>query len=99
MRTIGLLLALLSCTLQTNAAVITQCREPQGYVYLEGPLVPKGKIGWTQDKTTGGAYLLLKDGENFDVIFSDATKRTISSREDGGQVIRITESDGTYVIL
>ncbi len=85
---------------QTNAAVVTRCGASEGYAYMEeGGFVPKNKAGWTKDAITGGSHLLLKDGDNFDIIYTDATKRTISSREDGGQIIRISESGGTYVIL
>jgi hypothetical protein len=80
--------------------VVTRCGESEGYAYFEaGSLVPKNKAGWAKDKTTGGSYLLLREGDNFDIVYTDATKRTISSREDRGQIIRISESGGNYVIL
>lgn len=87
-------------TYPAHAAVITRCGASEGYAYyVEGALVPKNKAGWTKDAITGGSHLLLKDGETFDIIFTDAMKRTVSSREDGGQIIRIAENGGTYVIL
>jgi hypothetical protein len=94
----GLLIFALSAS--GNAEVITRCEAPEGYAYFApGGAVPRDKAGWQQDRTSAGSYLLLKDSRGFDLIFTDATRRTISSRDDGGQVLRVTETPGTVVVV
>jgi len=87
-----------SCT--ASSGVITKCDASEGYSYfVEGGLVPKNKAGWTKDQTSKGSYLLLRDGDAFDIIFSAAVDRTISSREDGARIVPIFEEAGTYVFI
>jgi len=84
------------------AEVVTRCGTSEGYSYfIEGGAVPRGKGGWQQDKTSDASYLLLRDRErnSFDLIFTDSTKRTISSSEDGGNVVLVSESTSILVLI
>ena len=48
-----------------------------------------------------GSDLLVRDSDKkqFDLIFSDAMNRTVSSREDGAQILLVSESEQTLVLL
>jgi hypothetical protein len=49
---------------------------------------------------TKGSYLLTHDADGkYDIIFSDALRRTGSSREDGGNVIVVSQSDDHLVLV
>ena len=82
-------------------SVVTRCTSPSGHGwYPQQPLVDKSKAGWQADKITDGSYLLLrKDDGSFDIIFTDATKRTISSRDDGAQMVTLRDGGGKIVVL
>jgi hypothetical protein len=83
------------------ADVVTKCNSPQGYSYfIAGTAVPKKEAGWVQDSISKGSYLLTHDADGkYDIIFSDALNRTISSREDGGDVIVVSKSDNHLVLV
>src|SRR5579864_7353875 len=83
------------------AEVVTRCDSPQGYsYYVGGSLVQKKDAGWVKDGISNGSYLVTRDvNGKYDIIFSDAVNRTISSNEDGGDVIVISKSDDHLVLL
>ena len=93
-----LVLVPLNAAAQTK--IITRCTgiEGQGY-YVEGGLVPKQNAGWQKDDISKGSYLVTKIGEDYDIIYVDAADRTVSTREDGGQVLTVTDMPGTIVPL
>ncbi len=70
---------------------IAQCSSPSGKSYFpELGIVPKNKSGWGDDAITGGIVKLTKTGKDeFEITFVDATKRMISSVEDGGIVMML----------
>ena len=51
-------------------------------------MVPEGNAGWQEAAIPSGSFSLvtLEDG-SADIIFSDQTGRTYSSRGDGGKVV------------
>ena len=83
------------------ADVVTKCNSPQGYTYfIAGAAIPKKEAGWVQDSISKGSYLLTHDADGkYDIIFSDALNRTRSSREDGGNVIVVSQSDDHLVLV
>ena len=93
-------LALLSAPALVQS-VVTRCVSPSGHAwYSQQPLVPAKSAGWQADKISDGTYFLLrKDDGGFDIIFTDATKRTISSRDDGAQMVTLRDGGGTVVVL
>ena len=84
-----------------TAGVVTRCEGPEGYAYyFSGPLVPKNDAGWKKDGVTKGSYLVTRDAAGeYDIIFTDALNRTISSREDGGQVVMVSHSDDRLILI
>ena len=61
-------------------------------------MVPIDKAGWEKDGISGGSILLLREGDEFDIVYTDVF-RTVSSKEDGGVVMRMYEGNGTYALL
>lgn len=100
---VPIVLLVWSWTEAANAVdIVTRCGGSEGYTYfVEGGAVPKGKGGWQQDRTSKGSYLLVRDRERnqFDLIFSDAMDRTVSSREHGAQILVASETEKTIVLL
>jgi len=95
------LLLLLPDVPSALADVVTKCDSPQGYSYfIPGSRVHKKDEGWVQDGISNGSYLVTRDADGqYDIIFTDAVNRTISSREDGGKIIVISESDKQLVLV
>ena len=83
------------------AGVVTRCEGPDGYsYYFGGALVPKNGAGWQKDGVTKGSYLVTRDAAGeYDIIFTDALNRTISSREDGGQVVVVFQSNDRLILI
>lgn len=71
---------------------IAQCSNPSGKGYYPNiGLVSKGQSGWEDEKITNGLVSLVKNDTNeYDILFVDATKRIVSSRNDGGEVIMLS---------
>ena len=84
-----------------TADVVTRCEAPAGYSYfLNGSLVPSKGAGWQKDGITKGTYLVMRDAAGeYDIIFTDALNRTVSSREDGGQIIVVSQSDDRLILI
>ena len=73
----------------TFAEMITRCGSSSGYAhYPESELVSKAQAGWRKDGISNGALQLVRDGEQFDVVYTDAAG-TRSARSDGFQIIRV----------
>ncbi len=83
------------------AGVVTRCERPEGYAYyFNGPLLPKSDAGGQKDGITKGSYLVTRDASGeYDIIFTDALNRTISSREDGGQIVGVSQSDDRLILV
>ncbi len=86
---------------QQSATFITRCTSMSGYAYFpEQPRVAKKDSGFVPDKISDGQTLLVKTGEGeFDIIFTDYSKRTQSSRDSGGRVVPLSVSDQGILII
>lgn len=84
-----------------NAAVVTRCVAPTGYSYFfAGALVPVKDSGMQSDAISTGQYLLMQsENGDVDIIFSDSSGRTISSKDDGGTIIVVSKTAKSVVIL
>jgi hypothetical protein len=81
--------------------IVTRCVAPSGYTYYPvQPLVPEKQAGWNTDAIKDGAYLLMRrNGDQFDIVFSDSMNRTVSSVDDGAQIVLIDQSEQQMVFL
>jgi hypothetical protein len=86
---------------QQSVSFITRCSAMSGYSYHpEQPRVAKKDSGFGTDKFSGGQTLLVRTGEDeLDIIFTDSTKKTQSSRDSGGKVVPLSVSDKGILIL
>ena len=84
-----------------KADIITKCESLSGYSYfLEGGAIQKKDAGWQKDGISKGSYILIKESKGvYDIVFNDALNRTISSKEDGGQIVVVADTPSTKVIL
>lgn len=61
---------------------------------------PKDKSGWQKDGISKGSYIVTRDAAGeYDIIFTDALNRTVSSREDGGSIIVVSQSDSHLILV
>jgi hypothetical protein len=69
------------------AVDIANCSNPSGYAYYpELGMIDKKMSGWNKDKISNGITKVTRnDKGEYDIVFVDATKNIISSREDGSQ--------------
>lgn len=93
----SILLSVVSFATHAQTKIAT-CSDPKGYAFY--PFVdpvPKGKSGWTDDAITGGMATLTKIGANdYDLLFTDTTKRVVSSKQDGG-LIRVFRANSREI--
>lgn len=85
-----------------NAAadVVATCGESKGHAYyLQGPIVPASKAGWTEDGVSGGSFQLIRSGDDWDIVFTDVSGGTVSSKGDGGTTAGEVTADGDIVVF
>lgn len=86
---------------QAGIEVIARCGPLNGFAYFfPGPNMAPNETGWQSDRISNGSFMLVKDraGE-FDIIFTDASRRTLSATSDGAKVISLREGPDTYIVL
>lgn len=98
---LGILAFMLLASFTARATDIASCSNPEGHVYFpELGLVGKKDSGWSTDKISGGITKLVKLSEGeYDILFVDARKDIISSREDGGNVIPLNRGESVFSVL
>jgi hypothetical protein len=93
-------IALISSAASANPVVLARCLAPSGYVIYNESVPPGKRTDWQRDQITNGAFLLVKrSDERYDIVFTDATKRTASSIDDGGQIVVVNDQPGAKVFL
>jgi len=82
------------------ADIISRCGPSSGYAhYPQSELVSKAQAGWRQDGISNGALQLMRDGDQFDVVYTDAAG-TRSARSDGFQISRVKGTTaGRYLLV
>jgi hypothetical protein len=96
------LILLSSYSISSYSMEIAECSNPSGKAYYpEIGLITKKDAEWDQnEKITGGIVKLSKIGKNkYDILFVDATKRIISSVEDGGTVLMLSKGEKSVAFL
>ena len=95
-----MLLTLAGATEAAQVSIVTRCTGIEGYSYVTaGPLAPAENAGWQRDALKGGSFLIMKAGEEYDIVYVDAAARTVSTREDDGAVITVAENPGELILL
>lgn len=87
-------------THQASAETITRCGASKGTgYYFESPGTPKAQSGWQDDAITKGEFLLILDGDEPDIVSTDATGRTFSARAEGAGAIQLRGSDDHFRLV
>jgi len=91
--TIAIALALALPTSPAAAEILAQCGPSKGHAwYFANKHLPEDQAGWTEDSTGQGQTMLIRDGDQHDIVFSDATGRTVSVRATGGKVYTLARA-------
>jgi len=95
----SLLTSLLCVPTILQAEILAVCGASEGHAfYIPGPLVPEKEAGWLEDKISGGTFQLIRSGDDYDIIFTDATGGTLSAKGDGGEIIAFKSSRGDLIV-
>lgn len=93
-------LLLIATVSAASADVLAVCGASDGHAYyLPGGIVSKEDSGWTADGIKVGSFQLIRSGTDYDVIFTDASGGTVSSKGDGGHVIATPDASGNLLVL
>jgi hypothetical protein len=95
---ITLMSLLITATAQADVLATCGASEGHGY-YPHSRVVSKEDSGWQRDGISKGSYQLIRSGEDYDIIFTDATGGTVSSRADGGHVTAVKDGTGNLLVL
>jgi hypothetical protein len=83
-----------------NAQVVTRCGASAGHeYYFAGGLVPLKKAGWTAGGISEGSTILMRAGDSFEMVFSDALGRSMSATEDGGVLVVISNTPESIALV
>jgi len=86
-------------SLLANAEILALCGASEGYAYYVPKLfVPEEEAGWTEDAISSGSFQLIRAGDDFDIIYTDTTGWTQSSKADGAKIIGQVTEDGDIVV-
>lgn len=95
----ALLMALAFVSTNVQAEILAVCGASKGYAYyLPSALVPDKDAGWTEDAISGGSFQLIRSGDNYDIVFTDATGRTLSTKGDGGEILGMENGKGDLIV-
>lgn len=95
-RTMCIIIVLASAT--ADAETLATCGASKGHGYF----VPKGAVtkedfGWVEDGISAGSFQLIRAGDDFDIIYTDA-RGTVSSKGDGGSIAGFITDAGDVVV-
>ena len=75
---------------KNTVEIVTRCGSSSGHdFYLQGGLVSPDRAGWSKGRISSGQILLIHNGNEPDIIFTDATKQIQSARAEGATVIEV----------
>lgn len=81
------------------AEIVATCGASEGYGYYPpGAVVKEKDAGWTQDAISKGSFQLIRSGDSWDIIFTDASGGTLSAKGDGGEVLGLPTPAGDVVV-
>jgi hypothetical protein len=82
-----------------HGEIVAVCGPSKGYAfYVSGPLVPEKEAGWTEDGISKGSFQIIRSGDDYDVIFTDASGGTLSAKGDGAKVVGFYSTEGDLVV-
>lgn len=90
-----------SANAQSGIEVVARCGPLDGFAYFfPGPNMAANETGWQRDRISNGSFMLVRDrAGQFDIIFTDASRRTLSATSDGARIIALREGPDTFIVL
>jgi len=79
-------------TSQAQASVEMTCGASSGYSYYPAD------GGWVEDGISGGGFLLLRDGNEYDIVYTDIAG-SLSAKGDGATVLGYESDFGPVVLV
>lgn len=90
---------LVMVSLAVRGEVVAICGTSEGRSYYpQSALVPEKDSGWVDDRVSKGSFQLVRSGETYDIIFTDATGGTLSSKGDGGHIAASKDDSGNLLV-
>lgn len=91
--------ALILAPMLARAEIVATCGASAGHAYYPpSALVPKDKSGWLEDSISKGSFQLIRNGADYDIVFTDASGGTVSSKGDGGSIAAVTDKNGNLLV-
>jgi hypothetical protein len=85
---------------QASAKILTRCGASNGVsFFFPGPAITAEQSGWQKDGVSGGSLQLLANGNEYDVVYTDATGGTRSARADGFEVIGVNQPQTGFLLV
>lgn len=82
-----------------DAEIVATCGASKGHAYyIPGPLVPPSDAGWQTDGISKGSFQLIRSGDDWDIVFTDASGGTLSAKGDGGEVLGVVTEAGDILV-
>lgn len=87
--------------LPTNAKaeVLFKCGASKGYDYLWSDLAPEKGLIEAESAILHGSFSLVKNGEDYDIIYTDATERTSSAKAQGATVVPVQSGTDFLMVV
>lgn len=100
MSRICLAFALAVVAFTANAEIVATCGASEGRsYYIPGGLVTAKDAGWADEKISKGSFQLLRSGDEYDIVFTDSTGGTLSSKGDGATTTGFYDQAGNLVVI
>ncbi len=83
-----------------SAEVLAICRASKGWAYyVPGGASPIKSPEWTEDSIDSGGFQLIRSDDDYDLVFTDATQRTMSAKADGASTIGTVTEAGDVMLM
>ena len=83
-----------------SADIVATCGESNGWgYYVPGGMSPTQEPEWVKDGISKGSFHLIRSGEDFDIVFTDSSGGTVSTKGDGGTIAGEVTQDGDVVVF
>src|SRR5687768_9923772 len=86
---------LVIAAVDVSADVVATCGASEGWgYYVPGGSNPDQNPEWVKDAISKGSFQLIRSGDDFDIVFTDSTGGTVSTKGDGGTTAGEITPDG-----
>ena len=76
-----------------SVEIIAKCGELSGYIY------DHANAKWDQDKIEGGSTIIVKEEDQYDIVFRDSTGNLQSAKKSGATIVPANGRENTMHII